>query len=173
MFDDPGVLACQIEHGLYAGLQNSVIRREVFAGRRFWGDYRVVEDVQFLIRSLVGGTRLGYYPDVHVVYRVHDDNSSASASGGTADRLIPIFEEQVRGFERLRVEYDLPGAAGRLLRAQLAHMYFWRLGYAGYWRAGRHAAAMKAFKSALALRPADLAMWKTYAFCRIRTSWRR
>ena len=122
VFDDPDVLACQIEHGLYAGLQNSVIRREVFAGRRFWGDYRVVEDVQFLIRSLVGGARLGYYPDVHVVYRVHDDNSSASASGGTADRLIPIFEEQVRGFERLRVEYDLPGAAGRLLRAQLAHM---------------------------------------------------
>ena len=41
---------------------------------------------------------------------------------GRRIRLIPIFEEQVRGFERLRAEDDLPAAAERSLRAQLAHM---------------------------------------------------
>lgn len=172
VFDDPGVLACQIDHGLYAGLQNSVIRREVFSGRRFWSDYRVVEDVLFLIRSLVAGTRLGYFTDVHVIYRVHQDNSSASA-GGAADRLIPIFEEQVRGYERLRAECALAVPAERSLKTQLAQMYFWRLGYTGYWRTGRRAEALAAFKAALMLRPGDLAMWKTYLLCRIRMLWHR
>jgi len=168
VFDDPQLLTYQIEHGLYAGLQNSVIRREVFAGRRFWSDYRVVEDVLFLVRSLASGTRLGYYPDVHVVYSVHHDNSSASAAGGTMDRFIPIFEEQVRGFERLRTECELPAGAARALRRQLAEMYFWRLGYTGYWSTGRRASALAAFEAALKLRPVNLSMWKTYLLCRLR-----
>ena len=168
VFEDERVLRCQIEHGLYAGLQNSVIRRQVFEGRRFWPDYRVTEDVQFLIRVLDAGIRLGYLTDVHVVYRVHSDNSSGSVAGGKPDRLIPIYEEQARGFERLDKECGLPAAERRILRRQLAHMYFWRLGYAGYRAAGRHADALRAFSAGLTLRPFDAAMWKTYAIARVR-----
>ena len=166
IFDDDRVLVCQIEHGLYAGLQNSVIRRTVFEGRRFWPDYRVTEDVQFLIRALTAGVRLGYFSDVHVIYRVHSDNSSASVAGGKPDRLIPVYEEQVRGFEHLDSECALPAAERRVLRRQLAHMYFWRLGYAGYRAAGRQAAALEAFSAGLKLRPFDPAMWKTYVIAR-------
>jgi len=45
------------------------------------GDYRVVEDANFLVRALVRGVRMAYVTDVHVIYRIHDGNSSASASG--------------------------------------------------------------------------------------------
>lgn len=166
IFEDDRVLACQIEHGLYAGLQNSVIRRDVFERRRFWPDYRVTEDVQFLIRALAERVRLAYFPEVHVIYRVHSDNSSASVAQGTPDRLIPVYEEQVRGFERLDAECALSPSERRVLRRQLARMYFWRLGYAGYRAAGRHAAALDAFSAGLTLRPFDPAMWKTYAIAR-------
>jgi glycosyltransferase involved in cell wall biosynthesis len=168
VFDDEGVLHCQIEHGLYAGLQNSVIRREVFEPRRFWPDYRVTEDVQFLVRALNDGIRLGYLTDVHVVYRVHGDNSSGSVAGGTPDRLIPVYEEQARGLARLDAECALGAAERRALRRQLSRVYFWRLGYAGYRAAGRRADALRAFSAGLALSPFDPAMWKTYAAARAR-----
>lgn len=166
---DDRVLECQVTSGLYAGLQNSVIRRRVFEGRRFWEDYRVVEDVLFLIRAIARGVTLAYLPDVNVIYRVHDDNSSASAAGATAGRLIPVFEEHARGFERLLSEVPLPPRVATLLRHQLGSIYFWRLGYAGYWASGETSLALESFAKGLRLRPLSPAMWKAYAVCWLRS----
>jgi glycosyltransferase involved in cell wall biosynthesis len=167
--DSRTALACQISSGLYAGLQNSVIRRSVFARERFWPDYRVVEDVLFLIRALARGTAIGYLDEVLVTYRVHADNSSASATGADAERLLPIFLEEVRGFERLERELNWDGPLRRLLASKLADTYFWRLGYAGYWRAGRRAEALQAFRRGLRHRPLDWRMWKTFAASSLRS----
>jgi glycosyltransferase involved in cell wall biosynthesis len=168
ILDGPAVLQCQLTSGLYAGLQNSVIRRGVFEGERFWEDYRVVEDVLFLARALSRSLTIGYIDDVHVVYRVHDDNSSASATGVGSVRLLPIFEEEVRGFERVRAEVQMPPEARAVLERQLGAKYFWRLGYAGFWQAGKRAQALRAFRMGLRLRPFDWRMWKTYALCYVR-----
>ena len=165
---DSRVLACAIEHGLYAGLQNSVIRREVFEGRRFWPDYRVTEDVQFLTRQIAGGLRIGYVTDVSVVYRVHDDNSSASVAGRDASSLLPVFEEQARGLRALRHELALRPFEARALRRRLAQVLFWHLGYHGYLANGQRAEAHKVFREALGVWPWNTAMWKTFASTRLR-----
>ena len=60
---------------------SSLMRRRIFEHRRFWPDYRVVDDELFVVRVLADGGRFAYYDDPHVVYRVHEDNSSGSASG--------------------------------------------------------------------------------------------
>lgn len=167
---DSGIaLLTQLRSGLYAGLQNSVIRRRVFAGTRFWPDYRVVEDVLFLVRALSRGVRIAYVDLPLVIYRVHDDNSSASVANGTPARLLPIFQEEVRGLERLKAEVDLPDESRAVLDQQLGSKYFWRLGYAGYWQSGRRAEALAAFRSGLRLSGFDWRMWKTYMLCRLRT----
>jgi glycosyltransferase involved in cell wall biosynthesis len=166
--DDPGVIACQIEHGLYAGLQNSVIRRAVFERERFSPEYRVVEDVHFLIRRLVEGLRIGYYNEVQVVYRVHDDNSSASVSGAGAGRLLPVYQEQVLGLEALRRSTRLQPRDARALRRRLAHVGFWHLGYAGHWQRGDGPAASRAFRRALRVWPWSLPMWKTWLAAEMR-----
>ena len=167
VIDDPAVLRCQISHGLFAGLQNSVIRREVFNGRRFWAGYRVTEDVQFLVRELVRGTRVGYVRDVQVVYRVHDDNSSASVAGGGAQKLLPVFEEQVRGLQALRDGLPLGAEDRSALTQRLAHVMFWHLGYEGYLKVGRRSDALDAYRRALRLWPWSLRMWKTYLVSRL------
>jgi hypothetical protein len=149
-----------------------VIRRRVFDGVRFWDDYRVVEDVLFILRALSGGLRIGYINEVHVVYRVHDDNSSASVSGATAARLVPIFEEEVRGFERVRAEVPLPPSVRSALDQHLGIKYFWRLGSA-YWQIGRPDDALRSFREGLRLARFDWRMWKTYSLCRLRTVGRR
>ena len=168
VIDDPDVVACQITHGLYAGLQNSVIRRRVFEHDRLWPDYRVVEDVLFLIRWLARGGVIAYFDDVHVIYRIHGDNSSASVSGGSAARLMPVFDEQVRGYERLLAELPLPRGAERALKKKLAAVAFWHKGYAGHWQLGDAQAALRAYRAALRVWPWSPAMWKTYLACRLR-----
>jgi glycosyltransferase involved in cell wall biosynthesis len=162
VFDDAGTIACQLAHGLYCGLQNSVLRRRLFDHGGFWDEYKVVDDVLFTIRMLAAGATLGYFDDVHVVYRVHADNSSAAAAGATNARLLPVFIEQVHGLERLKREVALPADARRALDRHLAHVYFWHLGYAGYWPLRNRAKALEAFRSGLRLTPYDLRMWKTY-----------
>ncbi len=168
VIDDGRALEWQLRHGLYAGLQNSVIRGRVFEGHRFVESYRVVEDVLFLCRALAAGLSIGYLTDVHVVYRVHDDNSSASAAGAAPARLLPIFEEQVRGLELLAADPSLPARARDVLNVELGTIYFWRLGYSGYWAMGRRRDAMRAFRQGLRRRPRDWRMWKTFAACLVR-----
>jgi glycosyltransferase involved in cell wall biosynthesis len=158
---DSSVLECQIRHGLYAGLQNSVIRARVFDGQRFWPDYRVVEDVYFLIRRLAAGITIGYLDDVYVTYRVHETNSSASG-GNSTERLEEVFREQIRACARVLRETPLSTGARTALRRLLGEVYFWRLGYATLWPSDRRAEAMVAFRSGLRTWPWQLAMWKTY-----------
>ena len=173
VLDAAKALDSQLTWGLYAGLQNSVIRRCVFTSARFWDDYRVVEDVLFLIRALSRGLHIAYIDEVLVLYRVHADNSSASSTDANPARLRPIFEEEVRGFERLLAEVPLTDDAVAVLRRQLGSKYFWRLGYAAYWQLGERAAAMNAFRAGLRLRPLDWRMWRTYAACRLKALLRR
>jgi hypothetical protein len=114
-----------------------------------------------------GGT-FAYYDDVHVVYRVHGDNSSGSASVADAAKNLKIFEEMVRGFERLRDEVSLPAPARRALTQRLASERFWGLGYSSQWRSGDRRAALRSFQTALGEWPWSVRMWKTYALARLR-----
>jgi hypothetical protein len=162
IINDERAAAVQIAHGLYCGLQNSVIRRSVFAEQRFWPDYLVVEDELFVIRMLAEGKRFGYFDAPHVLYRVHRENSSGSAASVDAQRNVRIFGEMVRGFERIRAEVFLPRAAARSLSRRLAKERFWGLGYSGYWMEGNTVAALSCYRTALAEWPWSAQMWKTY-----------
>ena len=169
VIDDPKALDCQILYGLYCGLQNSVMKRRVFEHRRFWPDYRVVDDELFVVRVLADGGRLAYYDDPHVVYRVHDDNSSGSASSGAPEKRLKIYEEMVRGFERVRDELPLPASARRALARRLASDRFWGLGYNSQWQAGDRQSALRSYRQALGEWPWSARMWKTYLLARLRT----
>ena len=170
VIDDAEVVACQLTHGLYAGLQNSVIKRQVFEGHRFYEDSRVVDDVMFLVRALVRGVRIGYLNDVHVIYRIHDDNSSGSSTASNRTSLARIRRESIVGLERLNRDLPLNDRQRSALRRTLGRHYFWDLGYVCYWEGGERAKAFEAFRRGLKLNPTDGRMWKTYALSLLR-SW--
>lgn len=172
VIDDRDVVACQLTHGLFAGLQNSVIRRRVFEGQRFYEDSRVVDDVMFLVRALVRGARIGYLNDVHVIYRIHDDNSSGSSTAINRSSLARIRTESIVGLERLDRDLPLTADQRAALRRTLGRHYFWDLGYVCYWQGGERKKAFEAFKRGLQLSPTDIQMWKTYALSLLR-SWMR
>lgn len=167
---DRRALEWQFRHGLYCGLQNSVIRSRVFDQRRFWEDYRVGEDTQLLVRALAGGACVAYLTDVHVLYRIHQNNSSGSAVGASRDTLRRIYEEKVRGLEHLESEMHLTRRQAAAFRHRLAHEYFWHLGYVACWQNNDRAAALTAMRKGLQVRPFDLSMWKTYLLCHARAA---
>jgi glycosyltransferase involved in cell wall biosynthesis len=170
IFDDPSGTECQILHGFFCGLQNSVIHRRVFDGRRFHEQYKVCEDELFLIRVLVAGARLAYYMEPHVIYRVHELNSSASNGTQVDDKTLAIFRELVDGFEELLAHVPLATRDRRAARRRLSREYFWHLGYHGLLPAGRRAEAMRAFRRGIGVWPWDWHLWKTYVATALRPS---
>jgi glycosyltransferase involved in cell wall biosynthesis len=168
VIEDPAVLECQIQHGLYCGLQNSVMKRSLFEGRRFDEQFRVVEDELFVIRVLAAGARFAYYLDPHVIYQVHGDNSSASATVSSLDKHVQIYSELTVGIEQLLSDVTLPSSARRGLLKRLGREYFWHLGYAGFWRAGQRANAIRFYERGLTAWPWSPSAWKTYALARLR-----
>jgi glycosyltransferase involved in cell wall biosynthesis len=163
IIDDPGATRAMILHGLYCGLQNSVIRRRAFAGRPFLVRPRhEAEDQIAVVRALADGFRLAYFDAVHVVYHVHAGNSSAAGPGGSLEKRVRVLEELVRGYEGLRAEVRLTAAEAHALDRRLSREYFWSLGYALLWCNGRRPEALAMFRRGLGLRPWSPAYWKTY-----------
>jgi len=166
IYDDPRVVAVQLRHNLCCLLQTSVIRKEVFDGHRFVHDFRNEgEDELFPIRAMKRGHRLAYFDDVHLIYRMHADNSSSSAIGVSVEKHLRVTEAAARGYRELGEQVELTAAERRALRQRLANEYFWKRGYTLLWQSGRAAEAWGEFRTGLGWWWRDARMWKTLATC--------
>lgn len=168
--DTAAAVECHIRHGLFCGLQKSVLRRSLFQSLRFATDYRnEAEDQLFTVRALASGYRLGYLDTIHLIYYVHDENSSGSALNMALDKRVQVIQAMVQGYEDLPSQVPLSTAQSRALKQRLSEEYFWKLGYMLLWCNGRRQEALQMFRRGLWLRPFDLGYWKTYLFARIRS----
>jgi hypothetical protein len=165
-----GILAAVLDRaGLYAGLQNSVIRPEVFAGRRFAVEFHNEgEDQLAVVRALAAGRRFAYLDRVHVIYNVHAGNSSGAAKGQGLEKRVRLIEGIIRGYEAIPNDIQLTPAELRGLRRRVSRLYFWQLGYSTLWAAGRTTEALVAYRRAMRKWPWDWRFWKTYALAKIR-----
>lgn len=167
---DAGAVQCQIDHGLYCGLQNSVLRRRVFDRLTFEVATRnEAEDQLFAIRALSAGFKLAYIDRVHVRYQVHSDNSSGPTQDMSLAKRRRVYEPLINGYERLVTEVPLTAVEQRALRRRIGRELFWHLGYTGYWAAGEHREALRLYLRALRVWPWDPAQWKTYTLALIRS----
>lgn len=166
---DPNRLVGCISHGFYCGLQNSVIRASVFANRRFDAAARNEgEDLLLTVRALNAGHGFGYFDNVHVLYSVHDSNSSVPVGGkAPVDKRVKTMLLSLQGFEALAPE--LPPAARRATDRMVAHHYFWTVGYT-LWQHDRRDEARAMFRKALRKCPGTIAYWKTYLGVLIRSA---
>jgi glycosyltransferase involved in cell wall biosynthesis len=148
--------------GLYAGLQNSVIRRSFFQDRRFvTAFYNEAEDQAVIPRAIHAGMRFAYFDNVHVEYRVHDSNSSGSATVMNFEKKEKIIKGLIEGFENLPNQIEIGEPGMRRLRCRLADLYMWHLGYSVYWKWGKARLARRAYMHAISLSPKRLSYWKT------------
>lgn len=167
VIDDSAVVQCAISNGLYCGLQNSVLRRALFDGVRF-DTTRNGDDQLFVIRCLSERRTFAYFPNVHVIYCVHDSNSSAAGSDDDIDHRSRVLRSLAAGFERLLVERQWAPKEQHAIRKRLQREYFWKLGYATLLRSGQYQEAMRMFRIGLSYWPWDWRCWKTYVVSSLR-----
>jgi hypothetical protein len=149
--------------GLGGGLQNSVIRRSFFESRRFVTSfYNEAEDQAMVPRAIRAGVGFAYFDNVHVEYRVHDSNASGSATVMNFAKKEKLIKGLIEGFENLPVQIAIGEPGMRRLRARLADLYMWQLGYSVYWQWGKARLARSAYWRAIELNPSRLEYWKTF-----------
>jgi glycosyltransferase involved in cell wall biosynthesis len=171
IIDDPSAIQCGILDGFCAGLQCSLFRRRMFEPFRFEAVSRnEAEDQLLLIHALTAGRRIAYLNDVHLIYRIHENNSSASTHSTCADKHARVFLAMIAGLEQLGTQVPLTASQKRALRRRLAQECFWHLGYALFWRNGQLPEALAAFRRGLRHWPWDWRLWKTYLTTRLRVA---
>lgn len=174
IIEDDGAIVGMIRHGLYNGLQNSVLRASMFETERFEAEDRnEAEDQLFVIRMQAKGHRIGYFDNVHVIYRVHDSNSSAAGSGRDLSRQQRVIGLMIAGYEKLLRDGEWTAEIRRALRQRIARDCFWRQGYSTLWQSGQRHEALSMFRRGLAYWPWDWRCWKTYAVSRVRSVMRQ
>jgi glycosyltransferase involved in cell wall biosynthesis len=164
---DDRVTHCTIEHGLMCGLQCSVIRRELFASLRI-PSFRIGEDRLLPVLALKQGRRLGYLDDVHVIYRIHESNTSGASRQDVGDKSLRSMEELIRAYEELLRLPSLSRSERRSVRRRLCRECFWHVGYAMLSAAGRRDEALPMYRRGLNYWPWDWRCWKTYLLAIIR-----
>jgi glycosyltransferase involved in cell wall biosynthesis len=170
IIDDSQAACCQILHGLYCGLQNSVIRTHVFQSYRFDTALRNEgEDQVVVIWALSNGFKFAFIDNVHVVYNVHESNSSSASLSLPVEKKRRVHEALIAGFERLKTIAPLSTAERLALAKRLGEEHFWHLGYATHWMHGNKKAALASFRRGIAAWPWDWRFYKTYSISAIRT----
>lgn len=171
IINDTGAASCQVLHGLYCGLQTSVIRRSLFKEISIPA-FAVGEDQLLTIIALLRGHSLGYLDQVHVVYRVHEDNLSSSG-----ERNLTKAEKNrlslTNGFEWLLSLKEVTPRVRTAIHWRLGQEYFWNLGYSVFWQGGNRAEALAMFRKGIASWPWDWRFYKTYGLAMLRAAYAR
>ena len=168
IIEDPDAVECAIRTGLFAGLQVSVMRHCIFHNYRFEAIGRnEAEDQLVVVHMLAGGRHLAYLDNVHLVYHVHDQNSSATGTG-SVNKHLRVFRALAEGYEELRKQVCLTPAQTRALNQRLSREYFWNIGYKLLQYPGHEDEAMASLRRGLRLWPTNLRYWKTYLLCWLR-----
>lgn len=168
VIEDSDAARCHLLHGLFCGFQSSVIRTNVLRKVRI-PPFRIGEDRAFPILVLKAGYRIGYLDDVHIVYHVHEGNTSGANSDASLEKRINLETELIRSYEGLEEIVSFDAAERRAWKQALSQEYFWHLGYALLWSNGRRRDALRMFRRGLQLRPFNLAYWKTYVLALVRS----
>ena len=95
----------------------------------------------------------------------------APAASQSVERKLNVYRPLVRGLEGLRGEFVWTPAERREITRRIGYEYFWHIGYAVLWQAGRRTEALAAYRAGLREWPWSAACWKTYVSARMKSAW--
>jgi glycosyltransferase involved in cell wall biosynthesis len=174
IIDDAHACRWAIADGLYNGLQASVLRRRLFDDGLRLADLLVASDRCFAIQALKRGARLGYFDDVHVIYRIHAGNTCCPGGGDyPLERRMSVQRGVIAAYEYLQMHERFAADERRALRHRIARERFWNLGYNLFWQHGRRAEALQEYHRALRIWPWNPRMWKTLVLAYVKLAGQR
>lgn len=147
--DNEKAAMLQLQDGLDSGLQNSVVRKNVF-NQIAIPPFRIGEDRLLILMVVKNGFGMYFKDEVTVLYNVHDGNTSDTAIGDVRfDRRIQSMTRLISSYEATTDYVKLSRIETSALNKRLAGDYFWLLGYSLYWQSGDKKNARRCYKTAL------------------------
>ena len=148
ILQDENATRCMIEHGLFCGLQSSVIRARVFDTLSM-PPFRIGEDRLLPVFALKKGYGFGYLDNVHVIYQVHDANTSGASRDANVDTKVLGMTDLILAYEFLLQSPSMSASEKRSIRRRMNTECFWHTGYAILWNAGRRKRKQQMFRRGL------------------------
>lgn len=169
IIEDSSAASCQIKYGIDSGLQNSVIKREVFADMLL-PEFRIGEDRLFIAMALKAGFTLAFIDNIHVYYNVHDENiSDTNVNEESVLKRIDVMQQLINSYEKTPSYIaNLTKSELSILNKRIADDYFWKLGYALQWQSGQTKQALRSYQQGLKKAPFKFKFWKTYLLALLR-----
>lgn len=158
--DNIKTLLEQIKRPIDAGFQNSVIRSNV-TQHCIIPNFRIGEDRYFLSIALMRGFKLAYIDKVGVLYHVHDSNIS-DTNVKSVDLQKKIFVQEILTESyRALLTHTRDKKVERAIKAQIANIYFWQIGYNGYLSGGFKVNAIVSMVKGIITYPSNYKFYKT------------
>lgn len=163
IIDDTQAALLQITDGIDSGLQNSVLKREIFDAISI-PEFRIGEDRLFIAMALKSGFTLAFHDDIHVLYMVHGGNiSDTNSKEENIQKRINVTQQLIDCYEQTPTYIkNLNRSEITAIKHKLASEYFWIIGYALQWQNGYKDEAIQSFKKGIGYRPFHWKFWKTY-----------
>lgn len=156
-------LELQLCDGIDSGLQNSLVKKEVFQ-KFLIPPFRIGEDRLLISRVLATGFRMAFIDEVTVEYYIHENNSSVTNINADWRKKAAGMEQLILSYEVYEKEILMTSKQALIYRKKLTQTIFWEYGYAVLKMAGQRKLARGAFWRGIKYSPMNLKLWKTLIF---------
>jgi glycosyltransferase involved in cell wall biosynthesis len=161
LLDNPLSSIAQIKIGIDSGLQNSVIRHNVFK-KHLLPDFRIGEDRLFISQALKSNFTLAFVDKVTVTYFVHEQNTSdTNVNSVDIEKRVSAMTLLLESYEQSFDLLVLNKLEKKALKHKLSEDYFWKLGYALHAQNKQYKYALKAMTKGVYYNPYRLKYYKS------------
>jgi glycosyltransferase involved in cell wall biosynthesis len=167
LLDQKKAIILQLSDSLDCGLQNSLLRSEVF-NQLSIPNFRVGEDRLFIIMMLKYGFKMAFIDDIHVTYHIHDENISDTNNKASFKKRISSLEQLIYAKQQLENYVSLNDIELKAHKGKLADEIFWELGYSLYQASGDYKSAIFAYKKGISIGGMRMKYCKTLLFAVIK-----
>lgn len=151
----------QIKEGIDSGLQNSVIRHNVFK-KHLLPNFRIGEDRLFILQALKSNFNLAFVDKVTVTYFVHEQNTSdTNVNSVDIEKRVSAMKVLLESYEKSFDLVMLNQSEKKALKYKLSEDYFWKLGYTLHAQNKQYKQALKSMLKGIYYNPYRLKYYKS------------
>ena len=168
--DNKEAIKCALLEGLRAGLQNSVIKAEIFSECRLNPKYRIGEDQILVVEALKAGFKFAFLKDVYVLYRIHENNISCANLAKNFDDRVKTYIHFIEAISSLEPILSLRERF--YLFQRISSIYFWNI-FRGFYELGAYDLASVFLGKALKYQPWVPTYWKYFFLLSVKRLWNK
>lgn len=168
ILDNAKAVFVQLKDGIDCGLQNSVVRRNILL-HALIPTFRVGEDRLYILMMLKAGFNFGFIDEIHVDYRIHENNiSDTNKASDNMPKRIDSLKQLITAKKAFPEYLTFITEERAAYKKQLANEIFWELGYSLQMQSGDYRGALSSYFDACRYNPWNVNYYKSILTCFIK-----